>query len=89
MLIGKVLWWDDRDGIGVIKDVDGRKFYFDVSVLTAQQRGKMKSGVAVRFEQNPEIPEALCARKVALASSREQSRLEKQIVSRLQMELFA
>ena len=87
-LIGKVLWWDDRDGNGIIKDVSGQKFYFDTSVVSSQYIKKIKSGLTVRFEVNPKITDTLCAHKVAAATLREQSRLEREIRDRQQLDLF-
>ena len=31
---GKVLWWDKRDGRGIIQDASGNEYYVDSSVLT-------------------------------------------------------
>lgn len=87
-LVGKVLWWDERDGNGIIKDIAGRKFYFDSSVINATHKNKIKSGLTVRFEVNPEIKDSLCAHKVAVANLREQSRLEREIRDRQQLDLF-
>lgn len=70
-LFGTVLWWDAIDQNGVIKALDGNKYYFDASVL----RGKSKSSIAskdvVKFERNEAIGEALCAKSVSLATERE------------------
>lgn len=87
-LIGTVLWWDARDQNGVIKDLDGRKFYFDVSVLEARTLSKMKSGSVVCFEQNTKITDTLCAHKVAHATAREKARLAKAFEGRRQLSLF-
>ena len=70
-LVGIVLWWDDRDRNGVIKCRDGKKYYFDVSVLNTQARRKIGSGQVVRFLRNSAQTEALCAMQVKIASSRD------------------
>ncbi len=88
-IVGKVLWWDDRDGNGIIKDCDGHKYYFDTSVVDSRYLSKIKSGLTVRFELNQAIKDSLCAHKVAPASVREQNRLQRELESRRQLELFA
>jgi cold shock CspA family protein len=87
-IVGKVLWWDARDQNGIIKDSDGRKFYFDVSVIDSKSASKVKAGAVVRFEFNSEIKDALCARKVSIANNQEKSKLEKYESSRRQLSLF-
>jgi cold shock CspA family protein len=45
-LTGKVLWWDERDGKGIIEDAEGNEHYFDTSVL---KKGlKPKRGMEVK-----------------------------------------
>lgn len=69
-LSGKVLWWDDRDQNGVILGDDGRKYYFDISVLEdpvlKSGSRKPKPNDTALFQENKEIPHALCAHKVLL-----------------------
>jgi cold shock CspA family protein len=87
--IGKVLWWDDRDGNGVITDSGGNKYYFDTSVLCTPIKGKIEAGAVVRFEKNDEINDTLCARQVTLANMKEKSRLQRELERSRQLELFA
>lgn len=63
-LTGKVLWFDERDGNGIIKGDDGYKYYTDISVTP--NRKSLKHDQTVTFEANPNIPSCLCAWKVEL-----------------------
>lgn len=62
-LSGKVLWWSERDGNGVIKDVLGNEYYFDSSV---NKTGFVPvRGMKVEFNLNSKIKNCLCACDVA------------------------
>lgn len=61
-LIGKVLWFDQRDGQGVIKTEDGTSYYTDISALITH----IKSGDLVKFEINKLITDIRCAHQVEL-----------------------
>ncbi len=87
-LIGTVLWWDVRDQNGIIKDLEGRKFYVDVSVLESHMLSRMKSGAVVCFEQNPMVKDALCAHRVSPANAREKTKLAKEFENRRQLSFF-
>jgi len=63
-LKGKVLWWDQRDGNGLIQDAEGTRLYFDTSVLTKASLKTIKSGKQVSYNINENITECLCAHKV-------------------------
>lgn len=78
-LIGKVLWWDERDGNGIIKDADGKKYYFDSSVFEQRPKAKISSGKIVKFEINRKIKDTLCACRVSIISVKEQSQFKTQI----------
>lgn len=57
---GTVLWWDERDGQGIIKGAEGLKYYFDTSVV----KESMRAGTAVTFTINKAIKCTLCAKNV-------------------------
>jgi cold shock CspA family protein len=78
-MIGKVLWWDERDGNGIIKDSQGKKYYFDSSVVDARSKAKVSSGKIVKFEINNRIKDALCACKVELVTVKDRSKFKEQI----------
>lgn len=59
-MYGKVLWYDQRDGHGVILDGAGNEYYVDNSVAFAG----IKSKDLVSFEVNPIITNPPCAHKV-------------------------
>lgn len=63
-LKGKILWWSERDQNGIIRDHIGNEFYFDSSVLTEPQRGRMRSGTPVTYGHNESVKGCLCARAV-------------------------
>lgn len=61
-LQGTVLWFDTRDGNGIIKDADGNEFYTDISVI--KDRAALKHGQRVSFTASYEIKHCPCARNV-------------------------
>lgn len=77
-LIGKVLWWDERDGNGIIKDAAGKKYYFDTSVLDSKPK-IVSSGKIVRFEINKKIKDSLCACSVSIITVKDRARYRDEI----------
>ena len=65
-LVGKVLWWNDRDGFGVIEDAKGNEYYFDSSVISLRPRQKILHNSFVEFQVNPNIEDTLCAYKIQM-----------------------
>jgi cold shock CspA family protein len=84
-MIGKLLWWDSRDGNGIIVDAQGNEFYVDTSVLDSKARRTLKSGVVVRFETNPTIKGTLCAHNVTIPSAKELAELEAAMIKLMQV----
>jgi len=80
-LIGKVLWWDTRDGNGIIVDSYGNEFYFDSSVIEKSQK-LPKKGQYVSFEMNPAIRKPICAYRIRLASTNKSSSLKREFSKR-------
>ncbi len=76
-LVGKVLWWDQRDGLGVIVDAKGSEFYFDSSVIETKRNKAPKVGSFVWFEINRAISGIACAHRITLPQQRERSTVEK------------
>lgn len=62
-LEGKVLWYSERDGHGIIVDSSGIEYYFDSSVIKSKIPKNMK-GVLVTFELNTKIKDVRCAKNV-------------------------
>lgn len=68
LIKGKVVWFDQRDGYGIIKATLGTavkrevKFYVDISSINQL----IKSGDKVMFEWNEEIRDCACAKNVSL-----------------------
>lgn len=75
-LVGKILWWNGRDGFGVIEDAGGREFYFDASVITLKPKQQVKRGSVVTFQQNPNISDRLCAHKVRVPLAADRKKIE-------------
>ena len=50
-VIGHVLWFDKRDGYGVVQDTEGYEYYIDISVIPG--RRVLQHGDIVRF--NPVV----------------------------------
>lgn len=48
-LVGKVLWWSERDGNGIITDDSGNEYYVDRSVVGPKQEQKLSRGLTVMF----------------------------------------
>lgn len=87
--LGKILWWDNRDKNGIIVGSDGRKYYFDSSVIETRSRSKIQSGLTVRFNVNLSIKDTLCAHNVAAANTKEQGKLQREIQNQSQLEFTA
>ena len=75
-LVGKVLWWNDRDGFGVIEDAAGNEYYFDSSVAQIKPKKNFKRNQVVTFEVNTGVKDCLCARKVKIPAAADRRRFE-------------
>jgi len=64
-LLGKVLWWSERDGNGVICDSDGNEFYFDSSVVKLKKRQKLDCETLVIFTPS-RCDKILAAKEVSI-----------------------
>ena len=61
-MIGKILWWSDRDQNGIIVS-DGKEYYFDRSVI--RDSFPLERGQFVLFDRNSQITECLCATNIS------------------------
>lgn len=68
-LIGRVLWWSERDENGILVDPHGNEFYFDRSVLKLRPKQQIKRNVVVTFYYNESISDCLCACKVTVPTA--------------------
>lgn len=75
-LVGKVLWWNDRDGFGVIEDAAGNEYYFDSSVIASRSKSHIKRNQIVTFEANSRIKDCLSAAQVRVPSATDRKRVE-------------
>lgn len=51
-ILGKILWWSEKDTNGIIVDSKGNEFYIDQSVLGPKQLSKIERGIFVLFYPN-------------------------------------
>lgn len=76
-LIGRVLWWSERDGKGIIVDPSGNEFYFDSSVLNLKPKQIIKRKSVVTFNVNDKISHCLCAHKVCVPVAEKRKKYER------------
>lgn len=75
-LIGRVLWWSERDENGIIVDPKGNEFYFDRSVLKLSKKQQIKRNSLVTFRYNKKINNCLCACNVSLPALKSKKHIE-------------
>ncbi|MBT4791831.1 MAG: hypothetical protein HON90_09695 [Halobacteriovoraceae bacterium] len=68
-VLGKVLWWSEKDENGVICDPLGNEYYFDRSVLTIKKRQKLDRNSLVTFISS-KCGEVLVAKEVSIPVSK-------------------
>lgn len=76
-LIGRVLWWSEKDENGIIVDTIGNEFYFDRSVLKLKPRQQIKRHSVVTFSYNKSIKDCLCACNVAMPTAEKRKSIER------------
>ena len=76
-LIGRVLWWSEIDGNGIIVDLQGNEFYFDSSVLKLRPGQSVKRNLVVTFSLNNRVKECLCGRNVKIPTKSKSKIIEK------------
>lgn len=76
-LIGRVLWWSEKNENGIIVDPTGNEFYFDRSVLNLKPRQKIERKAVVTFEYNSRINDCLCAHKVQMPTASKKKTIER------------
>jgi len=86
-LIGRVLWWSDKDENGIIIDPMGNEFYFDRSVLSSKQREKIKDEALVTFHFNHSIKDCLCACNVKIPVASKKKSFEKRFQKELSISI--
>ena len=87
MQVGKILWWDSKDKNGIIKTGDGKKYYFDFSVLKIIQLDRIKARALVTFEVNSKITSCLCACDVRFPPAKQLKSIQKKFTLDQQLEL--
>lgn len=61
-ITGTILWYDKRDGQGIVVDLDGNEYYIDESVM----EDFVQSGDRVSFLINTWVKDVLCGMDVTL-----------------------
>lgn len=84
-IVGKILWWDQKDQNGIIVDANGNEFYFDISVVTGRKQNALKPGSVVQFSKNNSITNIHCAKSVIVPLSKAKSRLIREFEKNLQL----
>lgn len=89
--LGRILWWSVREQNGIIVDIHGNEFYFDISVLS-KTTIMPKSDDVLHFSQNGNITDCLCAHNITAATSEESEKYfleeKKQLSRRLGVVLW-
>lgn len=80
-LIGRVLWWSEKNENGIIVDPTGNEFYFDRSVLHLKPTQTIKRKEVVIFHYNDRVSDCLCAREVKIPSKRRKASAEKEFTN--------
>ena len=78
--VGKILWWDDRDGFGIVKDAYGNEYYFDSSVVQPKNIKQIKRNAIITFEINSSIKDCLCANQIRVPQAAERKKAESRFV---------
>ena len=84
-IIGKILWWDQRDQNGIIIDAAGNEFYFDISVVEGRRTSQLKCGSVVQFQINQSISNSSCAKAVIVPLAKVKGKLEREFEKNLQL----
>lgn len=74
MIKVKLLWYDQRDGHGIVQDIQGNEYYIDSSVLkfdhkllsTHDGAGVSRTGLVLTIEINKQIRNCLCGKNIQL-----------------------
>lgn len=69
-MIGKILWWDQERGYGVISSENGERVYFDLSVVATHDAHLIKRHVSVRFDYSKDIKNCKAATSVHYSGQR-------------------
>ena len=63
-LTGSILWFNERDGYGIINGDDGLEYYFDSSVWECTVSNPFKNRL-VSFKLNTKIQDCRCATNIS------------------------
>jgi len=85
-IVGKILWWDQRDQNGIIVDANGNEFYFDISIIEGKV-SSLKANAVVQFTIHTEVKKAAFAKSVNIPLSKSKNKLEREFEKRLQLEM--
>jgi|SaaInlStandDraft_6_1057023.scaffolds.fasta_scaffold557786_1 hypothetical protein len=77
-LIGRVMWWSERDENGIVIDPKGNEFYFDRSVLSLKPKQTIKMNLVVTFDYNESVKDCLCACNIRIPTANKKKNIERQ-----------
>lgn len=69
-IIGKIMWYRERDGFGIIADINGNEFYFDKSTVKLKKNEQVGKNQIVYFEHNIEVKDTLVAANISISKSK-------------------
>lgn len=81
-IIGKLIWFDQEEGCGQIRDLLGRKFYFDTSTIDTKSIKKLKANTFVFFKHNRKIKDCLCAHQIMIPTENQKRKADREFESR-------
>lgn len=84
-IVGKILWWDQKDQNGIVVDANGNEFYFDISVVEARRTTNLKPRTVVQFQINASMDGVACAKCVIIPPAKSKSKLEREFQRSLQL----
>ena len=83
-LIGRIQWWDEKYGKGVIEDAEGNEYYFDQSVTSLKPHQKISKKQIVTFRINESIKDVVCAHKVSIPTIKKKTSVTRRFGNQVQ-----
>jgi|GEM_PF-2708040 len=77
LIIGRVLWWDNRDQEGVIVDAENNEYYFNSSTFPEFSKFKSLEGRFVEFGKDKNIKHIRYASNIFVVPLNAQSKIKK------------
>ena len=78
-IVGRVLWFRERDGFGVITDLQNNDYYFHRNEIKASSKQSIKKGTFVNFSINQEVDDVLCATNISALTQKQKVTIRNKI----------